>query len=338
METNFTEEGRSQASAADPRYVRAAQIFQTALGIALSALPVLLLLFYLAPAVSFLGIGGETVYGLLRDTEMGLGSCAVALLVNTCAAVFFAAPLLLGICFEKASPLVPPFLILETCLQIALLIASATLTARISEGGLGLMEIGAAPILALVFSSLAVLCGGAYVVIAFLPSFDPYGLAPHFGNVNVANGARTFPYVSVAAFGIFGVAMFLFLLAPVATLAGEPVVTFYETLRETLPVYTDCTVAMLVFAGVTVLTVFLQLSSLIAGKPAAMPILTAVSACLSLAQTILASVVIGQIGKEGMFGVGAGPILVLVFSLFMVLFGSVAVAVLSPRKGRKRGA
>ncbi len=178
MEPNLKEDGPAPKTTSPQLF--AAQLYQTVAAVVLSVIPVMLLLFFLAPAVSVFGIDTENLYGLLSD-ETGFEGCAIAALTIACAATAFAIPLLLGVFYKNARPLVPPFLILETFLSLASLITAATMIGKIADmdDGLGLIEVGASPILALVFTALATLCGIIYLVIAFHPTLDPFGLAPH---------------------------------------------------------------------------------------------------------------------------------------------------------------
>lgn len=179
MEENTTV-SENNAQPSQTPWLRGAKLLQRISAIVFSLLPFALLLFYLAPSATAFGMKAESIYGLLPD-QTGLGSCAIGLIVLTCFAALFALPLLLGEFNKYAHPLTPPFVIYGTLMQTAILITAATLTGRIEalDGGLGMLQAGAAPILVLVFSAVAVILGGVYMGVYFHRNTDTDALAPY---------------------------------------------------------------------------------------------------------------------------------------------------------------
>ncbi len=319
-ETVSSEEKRSEIVQAP--WLRRAKLLQRVAAVLFSALPVLLLLFYLAPSAASIGMDGETIYQLFPD-QTGLGSCAIGLIVLTCFAALFAVPLLLGEFNKCAHPLTPPFLIYATLIQTATLITAATLTGRIValDGGLGVLKVGAAPILTIIFSGLAVILGCVYIALYFRPETRP------------PRPRRTYPkwlgYAFLGVFGVFAFGMFLFPIAPYAEMAGGAGESFYDLLATNvprIPIYTDCAVALVVFACLGLLMAIFYLALFVNKKYHALPLSSALCSLCALAQTVISSVAIAQIGTDGGLGLtaGAAPILVLVFSLLAMLFGGAA--------------
>lgn len=174
-ETNVAE--KTRPGAPWTQWLRRAKLLQRIAAVALAAVPFLLLLFFLAPSAAAYGLNAESVYGLIPE-KTGLGSCAIGLIVLTCLAAAVAVPLLLGEFDKYARPITPPFLIYATILEFCILITSAVLAQRIASFGGG-FRIGASPVLAIVFSALAVGLGIFYIAVFFHPNTDMDAIAPY---------------------------------------------------------------------------------------------------------------------------------------------------------------
>ncbi len=291
--------------------------------------PIAFLLFGIAPAVQ-MPTYNLTLYQITSDVGLSLRGSAISLLFFACLCVISWPYLLIGI-FRKNTrkDLFPPFVLFGTLCALATLISASVLIAGIAYIG-GEVVAGAAPILAMILSGIMLLNGTAYGIIVFHPRFDPFGLA--FRHTKPFNFRK---YITTAVFAVMVVSFFLFMLAPVYT---PPLYTlksdnFYIVLRQfsekrETPILVDpgCALAIVIFLCLLAATVLLQFFALLAEDERLPFFCTAAETIISLVLMILSAVVIGQINKgNGFLQVGAGSVLLLIFSIVFLLYGVVTL-------------